>query len=213
MATALHEFSDAVPGLPGKLAPNGRDRIIAAAVGLLRAEPDRFSVQRVARLAGLSARAIYGHFESGIELERTAHQSMLEAIARAIPVDIPDTVPAEEALQQFAHSFAAALQPDASALLLACRQNDVLRSEYQRRLRRPLIHLLEIYLRQHRPGVQPGGCSHAKLAELLVTTIESIVVNYDPYLAFEVSSAELLNEVVSAICDANAIGVEASKPS
>ena len=207
MATAVRELGSGRKGTPGRIAGGGnsRNRIIAAAADVLQNEPDNFSVQRVARQAGISARAVYGYFESGAELARTARLSTLQNIVTKLPCRIDGEEQPTKALQQFAHEVADALRPHGSAWLLASRQDDVFRSEYRHTVRRPLVSQVEAYIDGRGDQRRPADCSHARLADLLVTTIESVVVNYDPDLDVGGDCDELLDKIVGAICSAHAI--------
>ena len=204
MATLVQSFD--ATGLAAKrpATGNSRNRIIAAAANVLQHEPDNFSVQRVARQAGISARAVYGYFESGAELARTARLSTLDAIISRLPSDISGVTQPAEALQHLAHEIAKALRPHGSAWLLASRQDDVFRTQYRHAVRWPLISLVEAYILARRGGAT-SGFGHSKLAEILVTAIESIVVNYDPQLALGDDCADVLDEIVRAICEAHDI--------
>src|SRR5687767_11079373 len=75
---------------PSFSPPRGsaRNRIIPAAAHVLQTEPDNFSVQRVARRAGISARAIYGHFSSGAELASAARMLMLQEMIERLPAQV-----------------------------------------------------------------------------------------------------------------------------
>ena len=205
MATAVRDVGSGRHGAPGRPGGNSRSRIVAAAADVLQNEPDNFSVQRVARQAGISARAVYGYFESGAELARTARLSTLQDIVTKLPCRISGEGQPTEALQQFAHEVADALRPHGSAWLLASRQDEVFRSEYRHTVRRPLISQVEGYI--HGRGDQGRALDHndGRLAELLVTTIESVVVNYDPELEVGGDCDEFLDEIVHAICNAHAI--------
>ena len=194
-------------GAPGRIAGGGnsRSRIVAAAADVLQNEPDNFSVQRVARQAGISARAVYGYFESGAELARTARLSTLHDIVAKLPCRISGDTHPVQALQLFAHEIADALRPHGSAWLLASRQDEVFRSEYRHMVRRPLISQVEGFIHGRGDQRRPAGHNDAHLAELLVTTIESLVVNCDPEIQGGVDCVELLDEIVHSICHAYAV--------
>jgi AcrR family transcriptional regulator len=179
-----------------------RGRILAAAADILRTEPDNFSLQRVARRAGISARAVYGHFESGAELACIARLSTLNSIVEMLPTSIGGTEQPEAAVRQFALSMAAALQSHGSAWLLLGRQDAQFRAEYRRSLRLPLVRSLNSYLVKHRHGARLAKISNAQLAELLVTAIESVVVNHDDDLALALECNDAIDHLVRAIFEA-----------
>ena len=207
MATAVRDLGSGRKAPPGRIpgSGNSRSRIVAAAADVLQNEPDNFSVQRVARQAGISARAVYGYFESGAELARTARLSTLHDIVAKLPCRISDEAQPVRALQLFAHEIADALRPHGSVWLLSSRQDEMFRSEYRHMVRRPLVGQVEAFIRGRGDQRRPADYSDARLAELLVTTIESVVVNCDPEIQAGVDCNELLDEIVHAICHAYAI--------
>lgn len=185
-----------------KTAMCSRQRIIDAAAEVLRIEPEGFSVQRVARVAGFSARAIYGHFESGAELAHAARIYNLKSIIEKLPDRINGTIEPPLALRQFAYRIAEAMRQQGSASLLLSRQDDAFRGEYRRLLRAPLVRELDSYLRQRQLGTQVGDYDRARLAELIVTVIESIIVNFDSDIALNLDCNEMLNRSMEAMCAA-----------
>lgn len=206
MATAVQNIGDGMRSGPAGAPPsNARSRIVAAAAEVLRTEPENFSVQRVARQASISARAVYGHFESGAELARTARLSVLEKIVAKLPADISDLSDGDAALRRFALEIARTLRPQGAAWLLLSRQDEVFRAQYRRSFRLPLIRVVNNYLRQRQSEGRLAHDNVSNLAELLVTTIESIVINDDPDLALELDSEEAVDRVVRAICKAYSI--------
>lgn len=194
-----------------KTAMCSRQRIIDAAAEVLRIEPEGFSVQRVARVAGFSARAIYGHFESGAELAHAARIHNLNSIIQKLPDHINVTIEPPLALRQFAFRIAEAMQQQGSASLLLSRQDDALRGEYRRLLRAPLVREVDSYLRQRQLGAQAVDCDRVRLAELIVTVIESIVVNFDSDIALNLDCNEMLNRSMEAMCAA--FGIQGNRSS
>jgi len=94
------------------------------------------------------------------------------------------------------------LQSHGSAWLLLGRQDAQFRSEYRRSLRLPLVRSLNSYLVQHRHGARLAKISNAQLAELLVTAIESVVVNHDDDLALALECNDAIDHLVRAIFEA-----------
>lgn len=179
---------------------NPRERIIAVAAAIVSSQPESFSVQRVARAAGLSARAIYGHFSSGKELEQAAQLSLLHTIRRKLPEKVNPETSVSEALEEFAQLVANAISPYASGLMIACRQSEKLRSEYHHWLRAPLIYELAIYIRSHRFATGHIQSDENELAELLLIAIESIVATHHATQSATISLGDALNKVVRGIC-------------
>ena len=201
MATAIQGVdSDRCPTTT--VGEQSRGRILAAAAEILRTEPDNFSLQRVARKAGLSPRAIYGYFESGAELANVARLSTLNCIVEMLPNSINVGEPPDVAVRHFALAVAAALQSHGSAWLLLGRQDTEFRSEYRRSLRIPLVRSLHNYLQKTRHGDRLDAISNAQLAELLVTAIESVVVNHDDDLALSLECNDAIDHLVRAIFEA-----------
>ena len=203
MATAVHNFDPRGSRSPTPSAEQSRSRILAAAAEILRTEPESFSLQRVARRAGLSPRAIYGYFESGADLASVARLSTLSGIAELLPTSVDEAADPASAIRQFALQAATALQSHGSAWLLLGRQEAAFRSQYRRSIRLPLIRTLNNYLLDRRPGGALGEFTNAMLAELLVTAIESIAVNFDDDLALELQANEAVDRVVGAILQAH----------
>ena len=202
MATAIQNMGTTGSRLPSPIAEQSRGRILAAAAEILRNEPESFSLQRVARRAGISPRAIYGHFESGAELAQVARLSALNAIVETLPPSVEGERP-EAAVLQFASAVAASLQAYGSVWLLLGRQDPGFRLQYRRSVRLQLIRELNSYLIMLRPNGDMADMSNSRLAELLVTAIESIVVNFDEDLALELDCEEAIDQVVRAILQAH----------
>lgn len=201
MATAIQGVdSDLCP--TATVGEQSRGRILAAAAEILRTEPDNFSLQRVARKAGLSPRAIYGYFESGAELASVARLSTLNSIVEMLPNSVNFGEKPDVAVRHFALAVAAALQSHGSAWLLLGRQDAEFRSEYRRSLRIPLVRSLNNYLQKTRHGDRLDAISNAQLAELLVTAIESVVVNHDDDLALALECNDAIDHLVRAIFEA-----------
>lgn len=194
-----------------KTAMCSRQRIIEAAAEVLRIEPESFSVQRVARVAGFSARAIYGHFESGAELAHAARIHNLKSIIEKLPSHVNGSIEPPLALRQFAFHIAEALRQQGSASLLLSRQDDAVRGEYRRLLRAPLVREVDSYLRHRQPGTQVADYDRARLAELIITVIESIVVNFDSDIALNLDCNEMLNRSIEAMCAA--FGIQGTQSS
>jgi AcrR family transcriptional regulator len=169
---------------------------------VLRAEPEHFSVQRVARRAGFSARTVYGHFASGDELAQAARLSNLHAITSELPGRIDDKADPRIALRQFASQMATAIRQQGSASLLLSRQDATVRLEYRRLLRAPLVHEVTAYLRRQGSDGLLGYSDRATLAELIVTIIESIIINYDAEIALTLDCEEALDRSIDALCAA-----------
>jgi AcrR family transcriptional regulator len=203
MATAVHNFDPRGSRPPTPSGEQSRSRILAAAAEILRTEPENFSLQRVARRAGLSPRAIYGYFESGADLASVARLSTLNDIVELLPASVNEAAHPASAIRQYALQAATALQSHGSAWLLLGRQEAAFRSQYRRSIRLPLIRALNNYLLDHRPNGTPAEISNAQLAELLVTAIESIAVNFDDDLALELEANEAVDRVVGAILQAH----------
>ncbi|MFL6772101.1 MAG: hypothetical protein ACJ8E4_10350 [Sphingomicrobium sp.] len=94
------------------------------------------------------------------------------------------------------------LQSHGSAWLLLGRQDAQFRAEYRRSLRLPLVRSLNSYLVKHRHGARLAKISNAQLAELLVTAIESVVVNHDDDLALALECNDAIDHLVRAIFEA-----------
>ena len=202
MATAVQSVYPRSSRAVTALGEQSRSRILAAAAEILRTDPDNFSLQRVARKAGISPRAIYGYFESGAELAGVARLSALNSIVEMLPASISHADQPEGAIRQFASAVATALRSHGSAWLVLGRQDAAFRSQYRRTLRLPLIRELSSYLMQHRPTGALADFSNSQLAELLVTAIESVVVNFDDDLALELQFSETIDRIVRAILKA-----------
>lgn len=203
MATAVQSFDPRGSRSPTPSGEQSRGRILAAAAEILRTEPENFSLQRVARKAGLSPRAIYGYFESGADLASVAQLSTLNVIVEMLPATVDKAAHPASAIRQYALEVAAALQSHGSAWLILGRQEAAFRSQYRRSIRLPLIRAINNYLLEHRPGGTLAEFSNAQLAELLVTTIESIAVTFDDDLALELEAMEAIDRVVRAILQAH----------
>ena len=179
-----------------------RQRIIDAAAEVLRIEPENFSVQRVARSAGFSARAIYGHFESASQLAHIGRIHNLTSIIERLPSHVDGAIEPRLALRQFAFHIAEAMRQQGSASLLLSRRDDAFRGEYRRLLRAPLVREVASYLRRRQLGTMVADHDRDRLAELIVTVIESIVVNFDSDIALNLDCNEMLNRSIEAMCAA-----------
>jgi AcrR family transcriptional regulator len=182
--------------------PGGaRNRIIPAAAYVLRTEPDNFSVQRVARKAGISARAIYGHFSSGAELASAARMLMLQEMIERLPARVNPFLEPREALRAFAHSMAEVFRSENAAWIMLGRQDGAFMHQYRRSLRRPLVQEVEAYL-QARLAESCASDGPASRAEIFVTATEAIAINYAPELALDLEVTDALDWFVKSFCAA-----------
>jgi AcrR family transcriptional regulator len=189
---------------PSFSPPRGsaRNRIIPAAAHVLQTEPDNFSVQRVARRAGISARAIYGHFSSGAELASAARMLMLQEMIERLPAQVNPVLEPREALRRYARSMADVFRPENATWMMLGRQDEAFMHQYRRVLRRPLVQEVELYLQARKAGLNGGPGGTATHAEIFVMATEGIAITHAPQLALNLELTEALDWFVNSFCAA-----------
>lgn len=202
---AQHSINSLSAGASLAPAPGTRERIITAAADLMKAEPGDFSVQRVARHAGFSARAIYGHFESGTELALHARLLTLQQLTCALPIEVRSGVTPLEALRQFAFHMSAAIRTLGAMWLMSSRKDPAFRTEYRRAVRGRLVAQVEQYLLGLELEAPVNGSSCGDLAEWFVTMIESLTINHEAEFALQMQLEDSIDWTVQSFALSNGL--------
>ncbi|WP_116091641.1 TetR/AcrR family transcriptional regulator [Sphingomonas crusticola] len=101
-------------GRPDDGQYGARRRALAAAREVLRDQAyGSFSVERVARLAGLSRRTLYNQFEDRAELYRIVRLELVVEVETVLPREINRNLPLREAMEQFVREAWLALSGEA----------------------------------------------------------------------------------------------------
>jgi TetR/AcrR family transcriptional repressor of mexJK operon len=142
-------------GRPEEGQCGARRRALAAAREVLRDQGyGSFSVERVARAAGLSRRTLYNQFECRAELYRTVRLELFAEVEGQLPREISRTAPLREAIEHFVRDSCAALSSDVHVQLRAAVARDSaelpwLAAIYRERVILPLEWAIERCLLQH----------------------------------------------------------------
>jgi len=135
-----------------------RRRALAAARDVLRHRSyGSFSVEHVAKAAGLSRRTLYNQFEDRAELYRLARMELVAELEGVLPREIDCALPIGEAVEQFVCDASVALAGDAHGQLRAAVGRDGaelpwLAAIYRERVIQPLEWAVERFLLQHAHG-------------------------------------------------------------
>lgn len=131
-----------------------RRRALAAARNVLRQRAyGSFSVEHVAKLAGLSRRTLYNQFEDRAELYRLVRMELVAEVEALLPREISGTQSLRLAVEQFVRDACSALFGDAHCELRAAVARDGdelpwLSALYRERVILPLEWAVERFLLQ-----------------------------------------------------------------
>lgn len=160
-----------------------RRRALAAAHKVLRDHSyGSFSVERVARAAGLSRRTLYNQFGGRDELYRIVRLELMAEVEAVLPREIGRGVPLRQAIEAFVRAACAALAGNAHVQLRAAVIRDGselswLPTLYRERIVQPLEWAVERCLLQqehdHALAVdEPAGQAQRLVAMIMATVAE-----------------------------------------
>jgi AcrR family transcriptional regulator len=168
-------------GSPDEAQYRARRRALAAAREVLRHEAYAgFSVERVARAAGLSRRTLYNQFEDRAELYRAVRLALVAEVELALPREVGRGVPLRDAIEHFVRDACAALAGDAHAELRAAVARDGadlpwLAALYRERVVLPLEWAVERCLLQQAHGralmVEEPVAHAQRLVAMIMATV------------------------------------------
>ncbi|HWI86229.1 MAG TPA: helix-turn-helix domain-containing protein [Sphingomonas sp.] len=160
-----------------------RRRALAAAREVLRSHGYRsFSVERVAKAAGLSRRTLYNQFEDRTDLYRAVRLELVGEVEAALPREISRSLPLQTAIEHFVGETCRALAGDAHMQLRSAVARDGaelpwLAALYRERVTLPLEWAVERCLLQQAHGNmllvdEPAAQAQRLVAMMMASVVE-----------------------------------------
>lgn len=175
-----------------------RRRILDSARNFLAGHDNRqLSIEAVAAHAGLTRRTIYNRFASRDDLYRASRLELLGSVESALPTSINENMPFREAMEFFAaHVLEVMTSREHQEFWRSMRRDGVdhpwLRSEYDRRIMRPLELLVDhqMLLRGRRGEILPSD-SAPSARSFLTTLIAATSLEHEWSYTSTLTAAEL----------------------
>lgn len=171
-----------------------RRRALAAAREVLREHGfGTFSVERVARVAGLSRRTLYNQFECRAELYRAVRLELFAEVEARMPREVSRTAPLRDAIEHFVRDACLAMSGDVHVQLRAAVARDGtdlpwLPALYRERVIQPLEWAVERCLLQHAHSHALEIAEPATHAQRLVAMIMVSVAEPSAFHATELAA-------------------------